>query len=216
MTSPSENNSSIMGTSSDLLGIGEVRKDGHKEREETTYSKSTKLMELANKSSNSCFRRISSGSAAESHSRAKSASHAWQCYSSKRSPTSGDAIEDAARGTIATPVANPSHDIRALAQLYHLSRRSRNSVFVSQNSSLVPSLGSLISSSSSSGSQQIWNEMQDAIRGTEIDEWAFTVTSPICKSYSTNSLSSMESDGSKEMEVVTAGELFDEDFFDRH
>jgi hypothetical protein len=58
--------------------------------------------------------------------------------------------------------------------------------------------------------------MRDAIRSTEIDEWAFTVTSPICKSYSTNSLSSMESDGAKEIEAVTAGELFDEDFFDRH
>ncbi len=58
--------------------------------------------------------------------------------------------------------------------------------------------------------------MQDAIKSTEIDEWAFAVTSPICKSYSTNSLSSMESDGAMETEAVMAGELFDEDFFDRH
>ncbi len=218
MTSPSENHRSIIVTSPDLLGIGAARKDGNKEqKEDTSYSKSTELMELAKKSSNSCFCRIFSGSAAESQSRADSASHAWQFYSKMPSSPSGDAIEDAAGGTIATPVANPSHDIRALAELYHSSRRSRNSVFASQNSECMPSLRSLISSSSSSsGSQQIWNEMRDAIRSTEIDEWAFTVTSPICKSYSTNSLSSMESDGAKEIEAVTAGELFDEDFFDRH
>jgi hypothetical protein len=217
MTSRSENHRSIIDTSPDLLGIGAVRKDGHKEQmEETSYTKSTELMELAKKSSNSCFRRISSGSAAESQSRADSASNAWQCYSTMPSSPSGDAIEDAAGGTIATPVANPSHDIRALAELYHSSRRSRNSVFASQDSECMPSLRSLVSSSSSSGSQQIWNEMRDAIRSTEIDEWAFTVTSPICKSFSTNSLSSMESDGAKEIEAVTAGELFDEDFFDRH
>ena len=216
MTSPSENHRSIIGTLPDLLGISGVRKDGHKEqKEETSYSKLT-VMELAKKSSNSCFRRISSSSAADSHSRADSASHACQCYSSKPSSPSGDAIEDAAGGTIATPVANPSHDIRALAELYHSSRRSRNSVIASQNSALVLSSRSLISSSSSLGSQQIWIEMRDAIRSTEIDEWAFNVTPPICKSYSTNSLSSMDSDGAKETEAVTAGELFDEDFFDRH
>ncbi|KAL3783809.1 hypothetical protein ACHAW5_003205 [Stephanodiscus triporus] len=215
MASSSENHSSIIGTTAYPLGTSKVRTDENNELEKAGWSKSKELIESANKTSISCYRRISSCSAAEHQSRTDPNSCSWQEYPSKLTQSNGDAIEDAAGGTIATPVANTSHDIRALAQLYHSSRRSRNPVSPG-NAAHQPSLRSLTCPSSSSGSQQIWNEMQDANSSTEIDEWAFTIASPICKSYSTNSLSSMESERAVSSGSVTAGELFDEDFFERH
>jgi hypothetical protein len=190
-----------------LLDSIEVEEDINL-NEEAGQSKSKEQVEHSKKSLNKCFRRISTSSA--------SATQACHGYPSTPPPPRGDMIEDATDGSIITPTANPSHDIRVLAQLYQSSRRSRNTDIVSQSSCHQTLSMSMISSSSFLGGQQVWDKMQDAIGSTEIDEWAFTVKPPICRSYSTNSLSSIESKEDMALEFVAAGELFDEDFFERH
>jgi hypothetical protein len=207
MMSPSESHIRMSRNAAVPLDSMEVAEDINP-NEVAEHSKSKEMVDDSKKSSNIiCLRRISTSS--------PSTSQAHRGYPSAPTPPSEDMIEDATDGSIVTSAANPSHDIRVLAQLYHSSRRSRNAVFVSGRSCYQPLSTSMISSSSSLGDQQIWDEMQDAIGSTEIDEWAFTIKPPICRSYSTNSLSSIESNEDMAVESVTAGELFNEDIFER-
>ncbi|KAL3826945.1 hypothetical protein ACHAXA_006025 [Cyclostephanos tholiformis] len=206
------NSSSENRNKADRVDSMEVEKSGNIDlNAKTGHTKSTELVvDQGKKSLSSFFRRMSSSSVTDS------ASHASHGYPSSPLQDSGVFIKDAADESIVTPIANPSHDVRALAQLYHSSRRSRNSVFVSPNSDHQQLSMSLISSSSSSENQKIWDKMQDAIDSIEIDDWAFPLRPPFCKSSSTNSLSSIESKDAMALESATAGELFDEDFFERH
>jgi hypothetical protein len=115
-----------------------------------------------------------------------------------------------------TPAANPAQDENVrilLAQLYQSSARSRK---LNRPSSSLASRSSS-SSSTSQQEQQIWTEMKNAI--SSIEEWKFIHHHSNNSSYSTNSLSSMVSnndDDDMSCNAVTAEELFDDDFFERH
>jgi hypothetical protein len=114
-----------------------------------------------------------------------------------------------------TPAANPAQDENVrilLAQLYQSSARSRK--LHRPSSSLASSSSS--STSTSQQEQQIWTEMKNAI--SSIEEWKFIHHHSNNSSYSTNSLSSMVSNDDDDMScnAVTAEELFDDDFFERH
>ena len=130
---------------------------------------------------------------------------------SSHDATSPQARRDSSNDTHA---ANPAQDENVrilLAQLYQSSARSRK---LNRPSS---SLASRSSSSTSQQEQQIWTEMKNAI--SSIEEWKFIHHHSNNSSYSTNSLSSMVSnndDDDMSCNAVTAEELFDDDFFERH
>ena len=114
-------------------------------------------------------------------------------------------------------VANPAQDENVrilLAQLYQSSARSRK---LHRPSSSLVSSSSSSSSSTNQQEQQIWTEMKNAI--SSIEEWKFIHHYSNTSSYSTNSLSSMVSnddDDDMSCNAVTAEELFDDDFFEKH
>jgi len=132
--------------------------------------------------------------------------------SSHHDATSPQARRDSSNDT---PAPNPAQDENVrilLAQLYQSSARSRK--LRRPSSSLASSSSS--SSSTSQKEQQIWTEMKNAI--SSIEEWKFIQHHSNNSSYSTNSLSSMVSNDDDDMScnAVTAEELFDDDFFERH
>ena len=116
-----------------------------------------------------------------------------------------------------TPAPNPvqEENVRILlAQLYQSSARSRK---LHRPSSSLVSSSSSSSSSTNQQEQQIWTEMKNAI--SSIEEWKFIHHYSNTSSYSTNSLSSMVSnddDDDMSCNAVTAEELFDDDFFEKH
>eukprot|EP00579_Thalassiosira_antarctica_P019342 CAMPEP_0201972648 /NCGR_PEP_ID=MMETSP0904-20121228/42544_1 /ASSEMBLY_ACC=CAM_ASM_000553 /TAXON_ID=420261 /ORGANISM="Thalassiosira antarctica, Strain CCMP982" /LENGTH=155 /DNA_ID=CAMNT_0048522557 /DNA_START=297 /DNA_END=764 /DNA_ORIENTATION=- len=127
------------------------------------------------------------------------------------SPTPQESIDDTKSTKIdTTPTSYPSHDTLTLAQLYQSSRRSRhispqdnsprrNLVDIISPKIMVLPPPPLISSSSLESQQiQIGYERKnvDVDNNTTRDKaWSFNIATPICNSCSSNSVSSMGSEG---------------------
>ena len=129
----------------------------------------------------------------------------WQGHT--LSPTPQEPIHDTKTTKIdPTPTSYPSHDTLTLAHLYQSSRRSRHISPQDHRSGqylvdiispkMIPPPPLISSSFLESERIGYGNEIMNADNNTARDKaWSFNIATPICNSCSSNSVSSMGSEG---------------------